>query len=65
MREEGFEAVDAYVDALIRDDAETRAGLDWLRGQIEEGIASGDAGPLTPEKLKRLIDSGVAAARKT
>jgi len=64
-REEGFESVSAYVDALIRDDAETKLGLERLRRLIEEGEASGDAGPMTPDKLHRLVSEGIAlAARK-
>lgn len=60
MRDEGFESLEAYVGALINDDAETSIGLDLLRQRIEEGLASGNAGPVSREKVERLIGEGIA-----
>ena len=48
------------ISALIRDDAETSLGIAWLRERIEAGLASGNAGPMTSEKLDRLIGEGIA-----
>ena len=60
VKEEGFDSVEAYISALIRDDAETSLGIGWLRERIEAGLASGNAGPMTSEKLDRLIGEGIA-----
>src|SRR2546430_11831847 len=60
VKEEGFDSVEAYISALIRDDAETSLGIAWLRERIEAGLASGNAGPMTSEKLDRLIGEGIA-----
>ena len=64
VREEGFESVEAYVNALIRDDTETSLGLGWLRERIEEGLASGNSGPMTSEKLDRLIGEAIARVKR-
>lgn len=60
VKEEGFDSVESYINALIRDDAETSLGIEWLRKRIEAGLASGNAGPMTSEKLDRLIGEGIA-----
>lgn len=60
VKEEGFDSVESYINALIRDDAETSLGIEWLRERIEAGLASGNAGPMTSEKLDRLIGEGIA-----
>jgi len=60
VKEEGFDSVESYINALIRDDAETSLGIAWLRERIEAGLASGNAGPMTSEKLDRLIGEGIA-----
>jgi hypothetical protein len=36
----------------------------WLQEKIEEGLKSGDAGLLTRERLKQLVDEGIALAEK-
>ena len=57
--EDGFESVEAYVNALIEEDQ--RAGtLGWMRARLEEGLASPNAGELTRAKLDRLVDEGVS-----
>lgn len=62
---EGYSSVDDYVDALILDDnLDELLNQSWLQEKIEEGLKSGDAGPLTREKLRQLVDEGIALAGK-
>ena len=62
--EEGFESLAAYVDALIRDDADIGLDQEWIRQRIEEGLASGSAGPLTADRLEALLSEGMARAKR-
>jgi Arc/MetJ-type ribon-helix-helix transcriptional regulator len=61
-QEEGFESLAAYIDALIRDDLDVNLDQDWIRERIAEGLASGSAGPLSEEKIYRLVSEGIARA---
>jgi hypothetical protein len=63
-REEGFESVDAYVEALISEDDALHALPEWMKLRLAEGLASPSAGELTPEKIERLVEDGVAHARR-
>jgi len=63
-REEGFESVEAYIDALIEDDKQTSSMRAWMRTRLEEGLASPSAGELTQEKLERLVGEGIARAAR-
>jgi hypothetical protein len=60
---EGYETLDAYLGAVIRDDLDFELDQEWIRRRIEEGIASGNAGPLTDDKIHRLVDEGIARAK--
>jgi hypothetical protein len=62
-REKGFPSLEAYVDALIRDDAQVDIGDDWLRQRLEEGFASGNAGPLTDDVVGQLVAEGISRAK--
>jgi hypothetical protein len=64
MNEKGHESLDAYVDALIRDDQKMHPDKAWLRRELEKGVASGNTGVLTPEKLNRLIAEGIARVKR-
>jgi len=59
-KEEGFDSVDAYVDALIEEDRNSSVVKGWMRTRIKEGLASPNAGRLTKRKLNRLIREGIA-----
>ncbi|HEX4294665.1 MAG TPA: hypothetical protein VHZ29_11060 [Rhizomicrobium sp.] len=62
---EGYSSVDDYVDALILDDNfDELLNQPWLQEKIEEGLKSGDAGLLTRERLRQLVDEGIALAEK-
>ncbi len=37
---------------------------DWLRAQIAEGLASGDAGELTRQRINQLVEEGIALAKR-
>ncbi|HEY8696002.1 MAG TPA: hypothetical protein VIM02_00160 [Rhizomicrobium sp.] len=63
-RDEGFESVAAYLDALIEDDRTDAVVQDWMHKRIEEGLASPSAGEMTKEKLDRLVDEGIARAKR-
>jgi hypothetical protein len=63
-KDQGFESVEAYLDALIEDDGADAIMQDWMRKRIEEGLASPSAGEMTKEKLDRLIDEGIARAQR-
>ena len=58
-RELGFETVDAYVDALIREDQEEPAFEEWMRTEIQNGLASGPGTELTRSKLRELVREGM------
>ncbi len=61
-RESGFDSIEAYLDSLV-DRARDNADLpDRMWEKIEEGVVSGNAGPMTREKLRRLADEGIARA---
>lgn len=64
VAENGFESLDAYVDALISEDDEINVTREWLRQRLEEGVKSGNAGTLTGEKLHRLVSEGIARAKR-
>lgn len=52
-----------YVDELIADDSLDHALEDaWFRQKIEEGLKSGDAGLLTRERLRQLVNEGMSLA---
>jgi hypothetical protein len=59
-REEGFDSVDAYIDALIEEDGQTGTIRGWMRERLEQGIGSPTAGELTESKLQRLVGEGIA-----
>jgi hypothetical protein len=59
-REEGFDSIEAYIDALIEDDRQTGQMQAWMRVRLEEGLASPSAGELTEEKVKQLVGEGIA-----
>lgn len=59
-RADGFESVEAYVDALIEMDRQDAVVTDWMRKRIEEGLASPSAGPISKEKLDALYARGMA-----
>ena len=62
---EGYSSIEDYVDALILDDNfDELLTQPWLQEKIEEGLRSGDAGLLTRERLRQLIDEGIALAGK-
>ena len=62
---EGYSSVDDYVDALILDDNFNELlNQTWLQEKIEEGLNSGDAGLLTRERLRQLVDEGIALAER-
>jgi len=62
---EGYASVDDYVDALILDDnLDELLNQPWLQEKIEEGLRSGNAGLLTRERLRELVDEGIALAEK-
>jgi hypothetical protein len=62
---EGYSSVEDYVDALILDDNfDELLNQPWLQEKIEEGLKSGDAGLLTRERLRQLVDEGIALAEK-
>jgi predicted transcriptional regulator len=58
----GYEKLDAYLGSLIREDLDFDLNQEWIRRRIEEGIASGNAGLLTEDKIHWLVDQGVARA---
>ena len=62
---EGYSSVDDYVEALIlQDNFEDVLGQPWLLEKIEEGLASPVVGELTRERLRALVDEGIALAEK-
>jgi len=62
---EGYSSVDDYVDALILEDSlEDFLRQPWIREKIEEGLKSGSAGALTRERLREIVDEGIALAEK-
>jgi hypothetical protein len=60
--EDGFSSVDAYLGALIEQDREDGRIADWMRARLREGAASPNAGPVTQDKIARLISEGIARA---
>ena len=61
--EEGFESVEAYVDALIAEDS-AAGTTGWIKTRLEEGLASPNTGELTREKLDRLVNEGIRRAAR-
>ena len=63
--QERGESLSDYVDSLIREDAGLDLGLDpaWIREKLEEGFASGNAGPLTDDVIQQLVAEGIARAK--
>ena len=62
---EGYSSVDDYVDALILEDSfEDLLRQPWLLKKIEEGLASPVVGELTRERLREIVDEGIALAEK-
>ena len=62
---EGFSSVDEYVDALIFEDSfEDLLRQPGLQEKIEEGLKSGNAGVLTRQRLREIVDEGIALAEK-
>jgi hypothetical protein len=61
-RAEGFETVDAYLGALIEQDREDLAIADWMKVRLAEGLNSPNAGPISKEKIERLVAEGIARA---
>lgn len=59
-KDQGFESVEAYLDALIEDDRADATMQDWMRKRLEEGLASPNAGEMTRDKLHRLVEEGIA-----
>jgi predicted transcriptional regulator len=66
-KEEGYETLDAYLDAVIRDDLGSDLDPDWLRAQLEQGIADSEAGRVKPaeEVFDRLLSKYRAMAVKS
>ena len=63
-QERGFSSLSDYLNAVLRDEALLDFDQDWLRQQIDEGLASGDAGPLTRETLHQLVSEGVERSKR-
>lgn len=63
-KELGFPSVDEYVDSLIRADQEEPVFEEWMRAEIEEGLASGPATELTRDNLNELVREGIARAKQ-
>ncbi|HTQ13881.1 MAG TPA: hypothetical protein VMH86_08390 [Rhizomicrobium sp.] len=61
---DGYESVEAYVDALIESDSDDAPMPGWMRQRLSDGLASPSAGERTREKLRNLVSEGVARARK-
>ena len=59
-RDDGYGSVDAYLDALIEQDREDLPISDWMRARLNEGLGSPNAGPITKDKIDRLIAEGIA-----
>jgi predicted transcriptional regulator len=66
-KEEGYETLDAYLDAIIRDDLDFGLDPAWLRARLEEGIADSEAGRVKPaeEVFERLESKYRAMAAKS
>ena len=62
-REDGFESVEAYVDALVEQDQDD-AMPDWMVEKLIEGMNSPNAGPFTEDKMAEIFERGLARARK-
>jgi hypothetical protein len=60
VREEGFESIDSYVDALIEQDNDANLITGLVRMRLREGLASPNAGELTREKFDLLVKEGIA-----
>jgi hypothetical protein len=63
-REKGFPTLEAYVDALIKNDASLDLDEDWIRQKFNEGLASGKAEPLTGDLIRALVAEGISRASK-
>jgi hypothetical protein len=59
-------SVEAYLNALIIQDDDPTIGMDkdWLEREIDKGLASGDAGVLTRERLHQLVSEDIERARR-
>lgn len=57
--EDGFESVEAYLDALIREDRDVGTP-GWLRARLEEGLASPNTGEISRAKVDHLVDEGIS-----
>jgi hypothetical protein len=63
-REEGLGSAEAYVESLIHDDdLENILAQDWIQRALEEGERSPDAGELTRERIKDLVQQGINRAK--
>ncbi|MDE2475745.1 MAG: hypothetical protein KGO48_11905 [Alphaproteobacteria bacterium] len=62
-KERGFQSVDDYVEALIRGDQNEAIFEEWMRAEVEEGFASGQATELTPSLLHELVQDGISRAK--
>ena len=63
----GFATVGEYVEALLLDDPDDLDAImnqSWFLKKIEEGLASEDAGELTKERIARLVQEGIALAKR-
>jgi hypothetical protein len=55
--------LNAYLNTLIREGALLDFDQYWLRQQIEEGLASPNAGELTEEHIRHLVSEGIGRAK--
>ncbi|MGH6869902.1 MAG: hypothetical protein ACREHE_00210 [Rhizomicrobium sp.] len=64
-RKEGLASAEVYVESLIRDDdMEAILSQDWMQKAIQQGLDSPDAGELTRERLKTLVEQGMDRAKR-
>ncbi|MEJ0027716.1 MAG: hypothetical protein WDN01_16955 [Rhizomicrobium sp.] len=65
--EAGFATTDGYIESLLledRDELDAIARQPWFLKKIEEGLASPDAGELTPELIDRAVQEGIDRAKR-
>ncbi len=62
--EAGFSSADEYIESLLMDDLDAITHQPWFAKKIEEGLASPDAGELTPQLIDQLVQEGIDRAKR-
>ncbi len=62
--EAGFSTAGEYIESLLIDDLDAVFEQPWIGAKLEEGLASPDAGELTPELIDKVVQEGIDRANR-